>query len=216
MRVRSGPASLTYARRYALFTLVGIAGEDDLDAPDLGAIPKAGVEQHPRSDHRGPSNGGAAGAERLSSAGRKPSVRSARPVLASEQSATLRKRLVEQALQSTEDAAAWAHRNLSAKNMLTASDAQIVEQRFEASLSTISNGPVPSKPYNAVLVKGLMPADRPDASVGQKISTDSANLPHEGAIHALGKTVRLRDKEHRKFVSSQSCLVCGRTPSDPD
>src|SRR6516225_9062346 len=26
---------LTYARRYSLFTLVGIAGEDDLDAPDL-------------------------------------------------------------------------------------------------------------------------------------------------------------------------------------
>ena len=36
-------AALTYARRYALFTLVGIAGEDDLDAPDLnggiGALP---------------------------------------------------------------------------------------------------------------------------------------------------------------------------------
>jgi hypothetical protein len=30
-------AALTYARRYALFTLVGIAGEDDLDAPDLMA-----------------------------------------------------------------------------------------------------------------------------------------------------------------------------------
>jgi hypothetical protein len=28
-------AALTYARRYALFTLFGIAGEDDLDAPDL-------------------------------------------------------------------------------------------------------------------------------------------------------------------------------------
>src|SRR5215212_4479976 len=28
-------AALTYARRYALFTLVGIAGEDDLDAPEL-------------------------------------------------------------------------------------------------------------------------------------------------------------------------------------
>src|SRR5580704_8732286 len=27
-------AALSYARRYALFTLVGIAGEDDLDAPD--------------------------------------------------------------------------------------------------------------------------------------------------------------------------------------
>ena len=31
-------AALTYARRYALFTLVGIAGEDDLDAPDLPAL----------------------------------------------------------------------------------------------------------------------------------------------------------------------------------
>ena len=30
-------AALTYARRYALFTLVGIAGEDDIDAPDLNA-----------------------------------------------------------------------------------------------------------------------------------------------------------------------------------
>ena len=28
-------AALTYARRYALFALAGIAGEDDLDAPDL-------------------------------------------------------------------------------------------------------------------------------------------------------------------------------------
>src|SRR6266852_9432818 len=41
-------AALTYARRYALFTLVGIAGEDDLDAPDLndraqvgGGVPNA-------------------------------------------------------------------------------------------------------------------------------------------------------------------------------
>ena len=34
-------AALTYARRYALFTLVGIAGEDDLDAPDLNL--KAGA-----------------------------------------------------------------------------------------------------------------------------------------------------------------------------
>jgi hypothetical protein len=36
-------AALTYARRYALFTLVGIAGEDDIDAPDLPAfIPNQG------------------------------------------------------------------------------------------------------------------------------------------------------------------------------
>jgi hypothetical protein len=35
-------AALTYARCYALFTVVGIAGEDDLDAPDLS---RAGAEK---------------------------------------------------------------------------------------------------------------------------------------------------------------------------
>src|ERR1035441_10463964 len=37
-------AALTYARRYALFALVGIAGEDDLDAPDLVVDPSPGVQ----------------------------------------------------------------------------------------------------------------------------------------------------------------------------
>src|SRR3954471_9905459 len=39
-------AALTYARRYALFTLVGIAGEDDLDAPDVGAKPGRSPVRH--------------------------------------------------------------------------------------------------------------------------------------------------------------------------
>src|SRR3984893_5019823 len=49
-------AALTYARRYALFTIVGIAGEDDLDAPDLNSeTPKGhkavrtGLAPHPRA-----------------------------------------------------------------------------------------------------------------------------------------------------------------------
>jgi len=115
-------AALTFARRYALFTLVGIAGEDDLDAPDLGAIPKAGVEQPPRSDHRRQSNGHAAAAGRPSWDGGKLSMRSARPVLAPEQSAILRERMVLQlaGIETIDDAAAWAHRNLPAKNTLTA------------------------------------------------------------------------------------------------
>src|SRR6516164_277772 len=49
-------AALTYARRYALFTLVGIAGEDDLDAPDLptaGLSPEA--KQNPSWPEQGPS-----------------------------------------------------------------------------------------------------------------------------------------------------------------
>src|ERR1700675_1318862 len=36
-------AALTYARRYALFALVGIAGEDDLDAPDLLTEPSPAI-----------------------------------------------------------------------------------------------------------------------------------------------------------------------------
>jgi ERF superfamily len=39
-------AALTYARRYALFTLIGIAGEDDLDAPDLLVEAAPSTEQH--------------------------------------------------------------------------------------------------------------------------------------------------------------------------
>src|SRR6266516_267284 len=56
-------AALTYARRYALFTLVGIAGEDDLDAPDLGANLQPGgpiapnVHPAPREDVAYRANG---------------------------------------------------------------------------------------------------------------------------------------------------------------
>src|SRR5438270_9949379 len=48
-------AALTYARRYALFTLVGIAGEDDLDAPDLGAAPKTSSDQSPGLNGKKPN-----------------------------------------------------------------------------------------------------------------------------------------------------------------
>src|SRR5258707_4210067 len=58
-------AALTYARRYALFTLVGIAGEDDLDAPDLCAAPPScstspanrALADRPRVPARTPGNG---------------------------------------------------------------------------------------------------------------------------------------------------------------
>ena len=52
-------AALTYARRYALFTLVGIAGEDDLDAPDLKApMPPASAAAKPAPNRHGRPNGG--------------------------------------------------------------------------------------------------------------------------------------------------------------
>src|ERR1700722_12028693 len=50
-------AALTYARRYALFTLVGIAGEDDLDAPDL-ASPQQQSPGLERPKGNGTLNGG--------------------------------------------------------------------------------------------------------------------------------------------------------------
>ena len=51
-------AALTYARRYALFALVGIAGEDDLDAPDAIAGPPAAAEPQVTSTSKGkPSKG---------------------------------------------------------------------------------------------------------------------------------------------------------------
>ena len=40
-------AALTYARRYALFTMVGIAGENDIDAPDLNAAPTPTAASRP-------------------------------------------------------------------------------------------------------------------------------------------------------------------------
>ena len=49
-------AALTYARRYGLFTLAGIAGEDDLDAPDL----PLGVKEYgaANSNNAGRTDGG--------------------------------------------------------------------------------------------------------------------------------------------------------------
>src|SRR5262249_15218540 len=133
-----------------------------------------------------------------------------RPVLAPEQSASLRQHLVTQlaVIHSTDDAAAWAHRNLAAKNTLTAADAQIVEERFQARVATINDGLSPSQ-SNAVPVQSVMPGGRADASASQKILTESGKTPLKEAVSPLAKTVRLRDKEHRKFVSRQPCLVCG-------
>jgi len=209
-------AALTYARRYALFTLVGIAGEDDLDAPDLGAVPKAGIDQPPRSDHRSQSNGHAAAVERPACDGGKPPEPSARSVLAPEQSAILRERLVAQLadINLADEAAVWAHRNLPAKNTLTAADAQIVEEGFQARLSTISDGLTPEGPPDAVPDQSVLSVSRPDAGTSKELSTVAKKRSRSGTVRALGKTVRLRDKEHRKFVARQPCLVCGRVPSD--
>src|SRR5260370_450144 len=182
-------AALTYARRYALFTLVGIAGEDDLDAPDLDATSKAGIWEPPQSDHRSLSAGDAAVAAR----GAKPPGRFARPILAPEQSAILRERLLDQllAINSSDEAALWARQNLSAKNMLTAGDARIVEEEFQARVSTIGDGEGPSEPSNAVPLRNVMPAGRPDVGDSQKTSKPSGNPPPNNPLPPFGKPTPL-------------------------
>ena len=228
-------AALTYARRYALFTLVGIAGEDDLDAPDLGADPNPAAEPPRQADRRKQSNGQAAAAQRTADGEGNLPRPSARYVLGEQLSASLRESLIEQmaATNSEDEAAAWAHRNLPAKNTLTATDAKMVEERFQARLSAIRDGTdaaggpgAPSGVESGGLVPGgthdpprAVPDQREtvglDAVSSQKAAANAGKRSRKSAVSALGKTVRLRDKEHRKFVMRQSCLVCGRVPSDP-
>src|ERR1700727_478841 len=130
-------AALTYARRYALFTLVGIAGEDDLDAPDLAAggntdtkaglyiqtSPKPVVDELPSA---------ASGADRKGKVIRPPRI-----VLATDQSEALRERLIAELsdLKSADEAAHWVHKNLPAKDTLAPAPAGSAEPRFREALA---------------------------------------------------------------------------------
>ena len=137
-------AALTYARRYALFTLVGIAGEDDLDAPDLGAggnsDTKPGLDiqtsTKPVTDEPSFAPSGASRKGKV--------IRPPRIVLATDQSEALRDRLVAELsdLKSADEAADWVHKNLPAKNTLTPADAETVEASFRERLATIEGGQV--------------------------------------------------------------------------
>ena len=221
-------AALTYARRYALFTLVGIAGEDDLDAPDLGGAPTGAAELPGPRDGRKRANGQTAAAQ----AGRPFGNSAARTVLGAQLSASLRESLIEQlvAINSADDAAAWAHRNLPAKNTLTAADAKMVEERFRARLSAIGSSPATcDRPAESGMPDDLAGPEPPHAVPDQTAVSGASESgtrqkapmragkkqSRSDAIGALGKTVRLRDKDHRRFVLRQACLVCGRVPSDP-
>jgi hypothetical protein len=138
-------AALTYARRYALFTLVRIAGEDDLDAPDLLTPTQRGLGLAPPRDpgpvrlNGGQQNGGQKGAitERAVQRAAKAGSGSAATRLGAEASAALCEGLVAElnALQGGEDAALWAFRSLPDKSRLTAADAQRLEEAFQARLA---------------------------------------------------------------------------------
>ena len=138
-------AALTYARRYALFTLVGIAGEDDLDAPDLTTPPsKEPAQETPQANGNSDLNGGHHRFSPRSASRRDAKIQASKEILGAEGSALLRDRLVAELgeLISGDDAASWAHRSLVEKNKLIAVDAHHVEEAFQARLATLGGANV--------------------------------------------------------------------------
>jgi ERF superfamily len=237
-------AALTYARRYALFTLVGIAGEDDLDAPDTGPAQTAPGpdDAAPATATSMPANGrGPAAASKAGNGvSRKPLPSRCGSVLPAIESAAARERLIGQLgeIASADGLTAWAYRHMAAKNVLTLDDAQAVEAAFRARLEiaaqaeTVTAGPAPIMAGRSTLEPdgpsiSPMPApaepatpnrdhDNPGNGAG---AVESRGDRHGGGVDksllAINEPRRYRNKAHLKVVALQACLVCGRQPSDP-
>jgi hypothetical protein len=186
-------AALTYARRYALFALVGIAGEDDLDAPDILTEPAFAIPAPDPTHPSGPKSR------------KPPTVHQPRqPILAAEPSAALRDQLIAEIneLKNGDEVALWAHRCLPAKNTLTADDALAVEAACQVVLSA-GAADEPDRPAQPIIPANAM--DRDDQSVAPG---------REERVTPLRKEIRRRNKAHLAFVAAQPCLICQRSPCD--
>ena len=205
-------AALTYARRYALFALVGIAGEDDIDAPDLNAPPPAAASalSQPTPTKNGwPDNGQTKSSPQPFRRERNTGEHSTRTVVSPssatldpEASVALRDQLATQlkGVGSAEEAAIWAHRVLAAKGTLVAADAEQIEEAFQQKLTEFESADEVAQRRKVKTHKIGRRADAPNV--------DKSELSHP-------EPRRIRDREHVRFVTKQPCLICGRTPSDP-
>jgi hypothetical protein len=210
-------ASLTYARRYALFTLVGIAGEDDLDAPDL----MTPTNKTPSSETlQGPGNGRFNDAHyKASLPGRRHEgqrAAQAKPILESAASALLRDRLIAEAdvLGSSDGAAIWAHKILAEKNTLIAEDAQILEEAFQAKLEALGShgdGRDPSNAQERNLASRTAP--RPIEPTAKPKHRRRSGAIDKSAL-PMPELRRARDRDHVRSVAQHPCLICGRRPAD--
>ena len=206
-------AALTYARRYSLFTLVGIAGEDDLDAPDLNCRPQSGEASEVASNEAG-----------IPDKDRRPggtveilrgpcSARTPRPLCATSSCVRWRASVL-----------AWRPPNgprtaLPAKNTLAASDARLVEVAFELRVSSFeSDGPQreagrasPETPERA------NPSLGPRNGKGGGAAKRRAKPPGiDKSLLPIGEPRRYRDKAHLGFVASQSWRLHRRPPAEAD
>jgi hypothetical protein len=135
-------AALTYARRYALFTMVGIAGEDDLDAPDLSRDQLNGDKPSTASLSNTVPAGGRPTQVRTGS----PAAAPVREKLGIEESAAIRAQLIEEieTIQSQAEAQPRLIAILKAKNGLAPADAKLVEAAYSARMALLADPPEPA------------------------------------------------------------------------
>ena len=214
-------AALTYARRYALFTLVGIAGEDDLDAPDL-----IGPSQPtPRGDRRLSRGNGRLDSKSSSLAAQTPLASPQKPAgdkgdasnaklldtvrLDIAASAHFRDLMFDELNQigSEDEATKWARRRLSEKNKLDAADAKYIEEAFRAKLLSFDVHHAEDLPQSNATIPGTTEGRRRKRNPPSSPTVNKSVLMHP-------EPRRIRDRDHIRHVTKQACLVCGRRPSD--
>jgi hypothetical protein len=244
-------AALTYARRYALFTMVGIAGEDDLDAPEVGHD-EPQRQMAPQANHAPDPELAPALSSRLPD--RNSAIPLVREKLSTEQSATAVTQLVQE-IQTLpeEELRSRAIAILKYKNRLLTDDAKRVEEAFAARIeaqnaltdvrateqsASASTDLAPSQLPSASTAPEKRPRGRPRKVKATRDVTDSSSIASVSDVSgnpislstnlqadtapakidksqlAFGEPRRLRDKAHLKFVASQPCLICGRSPAD--
>ena len=207
-------AALTYARRYALFALVGIAGEDDLDAPDLATpTSKAPTVEPPKANGHAQLKGRRTshGAHAMARRDPRTLLHSTKQIIGTEASAERRDRLIAEidGLSSSDEAAVWAHRCLIEKSKLHQVDAQQVERSFAAKLATLATHSADVSNRS----EGAPNSGEPHAD-SKKLQNEAQSRTIEKPALSFSEPRRLRDRAHVKLVAKQPCLVCGRRPSD--
>jgi hypothetical protein len=140
-----------------------------------------------------------------------------------EPSADLRDRLIAEIglLTSTNEAANWAHKSLPAKNALVTKDADLVEAAFRDKLATLESSTgteatdEPSDRFEAASVEVVLTANGPFLLPVENPPFDPLlSKQNVGCRRVPAKAMRLRDKEHCKYVATQPCVICGRTPAE--
>jgi hypothetical protein len=129
-------------------------------------------------------------------------------------------------LQSLDEGADWVHKNMPLKNELTAADADLVGAAFrdrlaiiEAEMSATESEPHPVANRAGKDLNESTPDFGGPPSLGPREEPTNGSMflcdqPSAPSRRAAVKTVRLRDKEHCKYVATQACIICGRTPSE--